>query len=136
MTLKAAVTLDGRHRDRAPATRAGSRASRRARWVHRLRDRVDAVLVGSGTARADDPRLTTRLPGGAAATRSAWSSTRDLSLPRELQLFRQRSAAPTLVAHASARTRRSAEGGARFAAGAARAGSTSGTSSRGSPRAA
>ena len=31
--------------------------------VHKLRARVDAIMVGSGTARADNPSLTVRLPG-------------------------------------------------------------------------
>ncbi|MFL5303123.1 MAG: bifunctional diaminohydroxyphosphoribosylaminopyrimidine deaminase/5-amino-6-(5-phosphoribosylamino)uracil reductase RibD [Anaeromyxobacteraceae bacterium] len=97
VTLKAAVTLDGKI-----ATRTGD-----SRWVtgpaareavHRLRDRADAVLVGAGTARADDPLLTTRLPGGAGrdAVRVVLDSR--LALPRTLHLFRPRSPAPTLVA--------------------------------------
>lgn len=57
---KCAATLDGRI-----ATRTGD-----ARWVtgelarqfvHRLRHRVDAIMVGINTVRADDPSLTTRL---------------------------------------------------------------------------
>jgi diaminohydroxyphosphoribosylaminopyrimidine deaminase/5-amino-6-(5-phosphoribosylamino)uracil reductase len=105
VTLKAAVTLDGRI-----ATRTGD-----ARWVtgeesrrlvHRLRDRVDAVLVGAGTARADDPRLTTRLPGGRGHDPVRVVLDTDLSLPADLALFRLRSPAPTVVAHASRRTRR------------------------------
>ncbi|MCC7475309.1 MAG: bifunctional diaminohydroxyphosphoribosylaminopyrimidine deaminase/5-amino-6-(5-phosphoribosylamino)uracil reductase RibD [Pirellulales bacterium] len=56
---KWAMTLDGKL-----ATRSGnsqwisSEASRAV--VHRLRGRVDAVLVGSGTAAADNPLLTAR----------------------------------------------------------------------------
>jgi diaminohydroxyphosphoribosylaminopyrimidine deaminase/5-amino-6-(5-phosphoribosylamino)uracil reductase len=56
---KWAMTLDGKL-----ATRAGdsqwisSEASRAV--VHRLRGRVDAILIGSGTARADNPLLTAR----------------------------------------------------------------------------
>ncbi|MDQ3263178.1 MAG: bifunctional diaminohydroxyphosphoribosylaminopyrimidine deaminase/5-amino-6-(5-phosphoribosylamino)uracil reductase RibD [Myxococcota bacterium] len=63
VTLKAAVTLDGKL-----ATATGD-----SKWVtgeearlhvHRLRNRVDAVLVGGNTVRLDDPQLTTRLPKG------------------------------------------------------------------------
>lgn len=57
LTLKLAQTLDGQLS--APASRwVTGPDSRRA--VHRLRARVDAVLVGSGTVLADDPRLDVR----------------------------------------------------------------------------
>src|SRR5258706_1047621 len=106
--LRAAVTLDGKI-----ATRSGD-----SRWVsgresrllgHVLRDEMDAVLIGVGTALADDPRLTARLPrmargpGRAAAgvvprdpVRVVVDST--ARLPPAARLLLQRSAAPTLVA--------------------------------------
>jgi len=61
--LKVAATLDGKL-----ATRNGdskwitSEISRR--FVHRLRDKVDGVVVGIGTVLKDDPMLTARIRGG------------------------------------------------------------------------
>jgi diaminohydroxyphosphoribosylaminopyrimidine deaminase/5-amino-6-(5-phosphoribosylamino)uracil reductase len=102
VTLKAATTLDGRI-----ATRTGD-----SRWVtgelaraevHRLRDVADAVLVGTGTALADDPRLTTRLPRGKGRDPVRVVLDSRLELPRRLALFHPTSAAPTLVAHVTDR---------------------------------
>src|SRR5256884_3695584 len=59
VVLKAAVTLDGKLATRTGESKwISSEESRRL--VHRWRDRLDAVLVGAGTVRADDPRLTVR----------------------------------------------------------------------------
>lgn len=63
VTLKAAVTLDGRVA--VPGRRWVSNEESR-RLVHELRASVDAVAVGMGTVRADDPRLDAR---GVGATR-------------------------------------------------------------------
>jgi diaminohydroxyphosphoribosylaminopyrimidine deaminase / 5-amino-6-(5-phosphoribosylamino)uracil reductase len=57
ITYKAAVTLDGRMT--VPGSRwVSGEASRRQ--VHELRAASDAVAVGMGTVRADDPALTAR----------------------------------------------------------------------------
>ncbi|HTM58500.1 MAG TPA: bifunctional diaminohydroxyphosphoribosylaminopyrimidine deaminase/5-amino-6-(5-phosphoribosylamino)uracil reductase RibD [Candidatus Udaeobacter sp.] len=97
---KIGVTLDGRIADAGghshwitgPAARGA---------VHRMRSHSDAIVIGSGTARADNPRLTARIgrgsgakPGQRAGARRASRvqplrvvcDTR-LSLPLGLRLF-------------------------------------------------
>lgn len=62
VTLKVAITADGKLASGSGDSRWVSGAAARAR-VHRLRSEMDAVLVGAGTVRQDDPRLTARLRG-------------------------------------------------------------------------
>ncbi len=97
VTAKAGITLDGKL-----ATSTGrskwitSEASRAA--VHHLRDVVDVVVVGASTVAADDPLLTTRIPGR-ASTRSPTRLVLDPSLrtsPRA-QVYETK-AARTIVA--------------------------------------
>jgi len=64
VTLKAAVTLDGRIAARGGDSEwVSGDASRKE--AHRLRAAHDAILVGAGTVHTDDPELTTRTVRGA-----------------------------------------------------------------------
>ena len=65
VVLKAGLTLDGRitfGRNRADAI-TGPQSFK---WVHRLRNRCDGILVGSNTIAVDDPSLTARIARGKA----------------------------------------------------------------------
>jgi diaminohydroxyphosphoribosylaminopyrimidine deaminase/5-amino-6-(5-phosphoribosylamino)uracil reductase len=94
--LKAGATLDGR-----TATSTGEsqwitgEASREE--VHRLRNRVDADMVGIGTVLADNPRLTTRFPeGGRDPVRIVVDAR--LQVPEDAAVLGDDSTAPTILA--------------------------------------
>jgi len=96
--LKAAVSLDGKAATRSGDSRwISSGASRRQ--VHRLRTRVDAVMVGIGTVRRDDPLLNIRLPGRRTA-RQPLRVVIDsrLRIPLGSRIVRTAEDFPTLVA--------------------------------------
>lgn len=92
---KWAMSLDGKI-----ATRTGDsqwisgEASRRE--VHALRGRVDSILVGVGTALADNPLLTARPAGPRTACRVVCDG--QLRLPLDYQLVQTAPEPPTLIA--------------------------------------
>ncbi len=68
VTWKYAATLDGRV-TAADGTSRWITGEQARRHVHARRQEVDVVVVGSGTAAADDPSLTARLDDGSPAPR-------------------------------------------------------------------
>lgn len=95
VVAKWAMTLDGRICSRTGDSQWISSPESRER-VHALRGRVDGVLVGAGTALADDPLLTARPPGVRTATRVVVDSL--ARLPLEGKLVRSASEGPVLIA--------------------------------------
>ena len=93
--LKWAMSLDGRTALPNGASQWISGSTART-WVHRLRAQCDAVIVGGGNVRADDPLLTSRGLRSPEPLRVLLS--RSLDLPVQAQLWDQ-SVAPTLLVH-------------------------------------
>ena len=94
VTLKLATSLDGRI-----ATASGD-----SKWItgeqaraeaHNLRASHDAVLVGSGTALADDPALTCRLPGMEDRSPVRVIADSRLRLPLSSEMVRTADRVPT-----------------------------------------
>jgi diaminohydroxyphosphoribosylaminopyrimidine deaminase/5-amino-6-(5-phosphoribosylamino)uracil reductase len=142
VTLKAAATLDGFIAGFIAGSIAGSIAGAPSgrpapvwitgaaarRVAHELRAAHDAILVGAGTVRADNPRLTVRLPGrrrapsplrvvlagrrrlprrarildGAASTLTIQDPSGRVSLPRALEVLAARGIQSLLVEGGSA----------------------------------
>lgn len=98
VTLKAAVTLDGRIAGRGGDSKwiTGEKARKEA---HRLRARNDAILVGVGTVLKDNPRLTVRNVRGPDPIRVVLDSS--LRTPAGSKLVNHASKSPTLIFHAS-----------------------------------
>src|ERR1043165_4425203 len=91
---KWAMSLDGKIATRTGASRWISNKASQQR-THLLRGRMDAIIVGIGTALADDPLLTARPPGPRAPCRVVLDSR--ARLPLMSQLVRTAREVPTLV---------------------------------------
>ncbi len=97
VTLKLAATLDGRIATASGESRwiTGEEARR---MVHVLRLSHDAVMIGGGTARADDPALTVRGLGAVRQPVRVVLSA-GLDLPRDGQLARTAREVPLWLVH-------------------------------------
>ncbi len=95
VVMKAGMSLDARisyQRGRGGAI-TGAEAKQR---VHELRDRLDAILIGVGTALADNPSLTTRLVGNGRDPLRVILDSR-LRLPPDAAMLTQNSRAGTWI---------------------------------------
>jgi diaminohydroxyphosphoribosylaminopyrimidine deaminase / 5-amino-6-(5-phosphoribosylamino)uracil reductase len=92
---KCGMSLDGRL-TRLPGESRWITGSSARRHARQLRRRVDAILVGAETVRADNPRLTVR---GMRGARQPWRVvlTRSGNLPRRARLFSDQWAERTLI---------------------------------------
>lgn len=98
VTLKAAMTLDGRIATRTGDSRWVSNESSR-RFGHGLRCALDGILIGIGTALSDDPMLTARM-GRKSNCRQPVRIVVDanLNIPVESQLVQTAREVPVWVA--------------------------------------
>jgi len=94
---KCAMSLDGKIATRTGDSKWVTGETARA-YVHKVRNEVDAILVGSRTVMLDDPSLTTRLPEGDSRDPIRVIVDADEYLGPDRRVFHLESDAPTWVA--------------------------------------
>jgi diaminohydroxyphosphoribosylaminopyrimidine deaminase/5-amino-6-(5-phosphoribosylamino)uracil reductase len=103
--LKVGASLDGKIATRSGDSR-GITGEKSLRLVHQLRNQVDAIMVGIGTVKADDPLLTTRLPGKAGRDPIRVIVDSTLRISPEARVFNHHSETGVIIAT----TRRASQG--------------------------
>jgi diaminohydroxyphosphoribosylaminopyrimidine deaminase/5-amino-6-(5-phosphoribosylamino)uracil reductase len=86
VTLKSALSLDGKIATSTGKSQWITGPEARER-VHRMRDQVDAILVGAGTVLKDNPRLTTRLKKGRGSNPARVILDASAEIPLKARVF-------------------------------------------------
>ncbi|MDD7305889.1 MAG: bifunctional diaminohydroxyphosphoribosylaminopyrimidine deaminase/5-amino-6-(5-phosphoribosylamino)uracil reductase RibD [Peptoniphilaceae bacterium] len=102
IALKYAMTLDGKiATENGDSKRISCEKSRT--YVHQLRSRYDAILVGKNTVEKDDPQLTSRIDGGVDPIRVILDT--NFSLDKDKKIFNLKSDKKTYIATISDKNR-------------------------------
>ena len=96
VTLKLATSLDGKIATGTGDSQWITGPSARAR-THKLRAENDAIMVGTGTVLADNPRLTCRLPGLGRHSPIRVVLDRNLRIPAHAHIVAEAREVPTWV---------------------------------------
>jgi 2,5-diamino-6-(ribosylamino)-4(3H)-pyrimidinone 5'-phosphate reductase len=91
--LSAAMSVDGKIATRTHRSNLSSRIDKVR--LHRLRSKVDAILVGKNTVKIDDPLLTVRYARGKNPTRIVLDSRAEISL--HSKIIRTSHKVPTII---------------------------------------
>ncbi len=92
--LSAAVSLDGKIASRTGDSKLSSKKDKMR--LHKLRSKVDAILVGRNTIQRDDPQLTVRLIKGKNPTRIILDSQGTIS--SKSRIIKTCKKVPTIIA--------------------------------------
>ncbi len=92
--FSAAVTIDGKIASKTGDSRLSSKKDKIR--IHKLRSKVDAILVGSNTVKKDNPLLTVRHSKGKSPLRIVLDSKANIS--KNSQIIKTSKKIPTIIA--------------------------------------
>ena len=92
--FSAAITLDGKLATRTGDSKLSSKSDKNR--VHKLRSKVDAILIGKNTAKLDDPRLSAHNAKKKNPIRIILDS--DATIDTNSRILRTSSKIPTIIA--------------------------------------